>query len=99
MPKCSSWDVGFAKAASVSGMSTRLGQCSPPPLTHRHTVLGWVDLAVPDGDVAREFYAAVLGWTYAGTGEEFGHYQMVNTKVAQQPASARRTTPTSHRPG
>ena len=36
----------------------------------------WVDLAVPDADAAREFYAAILGWTYADTGEEFGHYQM-----------------------
>jgi len=27
----------------------------------------WVDLAVPDADAAREFYAAILGWTYADT--------------------------------
>jgi len=36
----------------------------------------WVDLAVPDVDAAKEFYAAVLGWTYTDSGEEFGHYQM-----------------------
>lgn len=36
----------------------------------------WVDLAVPDADAAREFYAAVLGWTYLDTGEEYGHYLM-----------------------
>ena len=36
----------------------------------------WVDLAVPDVDAAREFYSAVLGWTYLDTGEEYGHYQM-----------------------
>ncbi len=36
----------------------------------------WVDLAVPDLDAAKEFYAAVLGGTYSDTGEEYGHYQM-----------------------
>ncbi len=36
----------------------------------------WVDLTVPDVDAAKDFYAAILGWTYADTGEEFGHYQM-----------------------
>ena len=36
----------------------------------------WADLAVPDVDAAREFYSAVLGWTYLDTGEEYGHYQM-----------------------
>jgi uncharacterized protein len=36
----------------------------------------WIDLAVPDVEAAKEFYAAVLGWTYLDTGEEFGHYQM-----------------------
>lgn len=36
----------------------------------------WVDLAVPDVEAATEFYAAILGWTYTDTGEEFGHYQM-----------------------
>lgn len=36
----------------------------------------WVDLAVPDVAAAREFYAAVLGWTYTDTGEDYGHYLM-----------------------
>lgn len=36
----------------------------------------WVDLAVPDIDAATEFYAAVLGWTYSDTGEEYGHYHV-----------------------
>ncbi|MGH3980067.1 MAG: VOC family protein [Pseudonocardiaceae bacterium] len=36
----------------------------------------WVDLAVPDVAAATQFYAAVLGWTYSDTGEEYGHYQM-----------------------
>lgn len=36
----------------------------------------WVDLAVADVDAAKDFYTAVMGWTYTDTGEEFGHYQM-----------------------
>jgi predicted enzyme related to lactoylglutathione lyase len=36
----------------------------------------WIDLAVADVDSAKEFYAAVLGWTYIDTGDQFGHYQM-----------------------
>ncbi len=36
----------------------------------------WVDLAVPDVAAAKEFYAAVLGWTYLDLGEEFGQYQI-----------------------
>lgn len=36
----------------------------------------WVDLAVPDVETAKEFYAAVLGWTFLDIGEEHGHYQM-----------------------
>ena len=36
----------------------------------------WVDLAVPDVPAATEFYAAVLGWTFADAGEEYGHYQV-----------------------
>jgi uncharacterized protein len=36
----------------------------------------WVDLAVPDLAAAREFYAAVLGWTFLDTGAEYGHYQI-----------------------
>ncbi|HEX2297959.1 MAG TPA: VOC family protein [Pseudonocardiaceae bacterium] len=34
----------------------------------------WIDLAVPDVEAAREFYSAVLGWTYLDTGEGYGHY-------------------------
>ena len=36
----------------------------------------WVDLAVPDVPAATEFYAAVLGWTFADAGEEYGDYQV-----------------------
>ncbi|MDQ3762100.1 MAG: VOC family protein [Actinomycetota bacterium] len=36
----------------------------------------WADLAVSDVDAAKEFYAAVLGWTYSDRGAEYGHYQM-----------------------
>jgi len=36
----------------------------------------WVDLAVPDVPAATEFYAAVLGWTFTDSGEEYGHYQV-----------------------
>lgn len=36
----------------------------------------WVDLGVPDIDAAKEFYAAVLGWTYLDLGEELGRYQI-----------------------
>ena len=34
----------------------------------------WVDLTVPDVDAARAFYSAVVGWTFADTGEEYGGY-------------------------
>lgn len=36
----------------------------------------WVDLAVPDLDASKEFYAAVFGWTFVDSGEEFGHYSV-----------------------
>ena len=36
----------------------------------------WVDLAVPDVDAAKEFYAAIFGWEFSDRGEEYGHYQM-----------------------
>lgn len=36
----------------------------------------WVDLAVPDVAAAREFYAAVLDWTFSDAGAEYGNYQM-----------------------
>jgi predicted enzyme related to lactoylglutathione lyase len=34
----------------------------------------WADLATTDVAAANAFYAAVLGWEIADTGEEFGHY-------------------------
>ena len=34
----------------------------------------WVDLAVPDLQAARDFYGPVLGWDFADTGEEYGHF-------------------------
>ncbi|GAA4542615.1 VOC family protein [Pseudonocardia xishanensis] len=36
----------------------------------------WVDLTVPDLQAAREFYGPVVGWDFADTGEEFGHYTL-----------------------
>jgi len=36
----------------------------------------WVDLAVADVAAAKEFYGAVLGWSFTDTGEEYGNYQM-----------------------
>ncbi len=36
----------------------------------------WVDLAVPDVAAARDFYGAVMGWDFEGSGEEYGHYQL-----------------------
>jgi len=36
----------------------------------------WVDLAVPDLAAAKEFYGAVLGWSFFDSGAEFGHYQI-----------------------
>jgi|SRR5579884_1678266 predicted enzyme related to lactoylglutathione lyase len=36
----------------------------------------WIDLAVADVDAAKEFYTALLNWTYTDTGEAFGHYQI-----------------------
>lgn len=40
----------------------------------------WTDLAVPDVARATEFYGAVIGWSFADTGEEFGHFQICQTK-------------------
>jgi len=34
----------------------------------------WVDLAVPDLQAAQRFYGPVLGWDFADTGEEYGHF-------------------------
>jgi predicted enzyme related to lactoylglutathione lyase len=36
----------------------------------------WADLSVPDLTAAKEFYGAVLGWSFFDSGEEFGHYQI-----------------------
>lgn len=45
----------------------------------------WVDLAAPDRDAASAFYAKVLGWEVADTGEEFGGYLIATRKG--QPAA------------
>jgi predicted enzyme related to lactoylglutathione lyase len=34
----------------------------------------WIDLATSDVDRAREFYGAVLGWTFESAGPEYGGY-------------------------
>lgn len=34
----------------------------------------WTDLMARDVDAARSFYEAVLGWSFTGTGEEYGGY-------------------------
>ncbi len=34
----------------------------------------WVDLATPDLAAAREFYGALLGWSFVDVGPEFGGY-------------------------
>ncbi len=34
----------------------------------------WVDIGVPDVEAAKAFYSDLLGWDYAGGGEEFGGY-------------------------
>ena len=36
----------------------------------------WVDLAPADVAASTSFYAAVLGWSFVDTGEEFGHYNI-----------------------
>lgn len=38
----------------------------------------WADLGTTDVDGARAFYAAVLGWDFMDTGEEFGNYLIAN---------------------
>jgi predicted enzyme related to lactoylglutathione lyase len=39
----------------------------------------WVDLSVPDVAAATAFYGTVLGWSFVDSGEEFGHYHIVQT--------------------
>ena len=45
--------------------------------------VGWFDLTVPDADVVRDFYQAVVGWTT--TGVDMGGYSdyMMNTRDGQ----------------
>jgi predicted enzyme related to lactoylglutathione lyase len=40
----------------------------------------WVDLAVPDPDAVQAFYERVLGWTFEGTGEEYGGYRIATVR-------------------
>jgi predicted enzyme related to lactoylglutathione lyase len=40
----------------------------------------WVDVTVPDVAAATTFYGSVMGWTFVDTGEEFGHYNLAQTK-------------------
>src|SRR3954452_22433255 len=55
----------------------------------------WADLTVPDVAVAKDFYAAVLGWAFQDSGEEYGGYAIAQAGGAaaagvgppQQPAT------------
>lgn len=38
----------------------------------------WVDLSVPNVDVAADFYRDVLGWEFAATAAEYGGYRMAS---------------------
>lgn len=40
----------------------------------------WADIAFRDLPAAKEFYAAVLGWQYVETGEEFGNYNIAQVE-------------------
>ena len=71
--------------AFLSGVGARLATshtytwrlpCPPAPTPGRPALPDWVDLAVPEVPAATEFYAAVLGWTFADAGEEYGDYQV-----------------------
>lgn len=42
----------------------------------------WADLTVPDVAAARAFYGAVLGWSFADTGEESGGYAIAQARGA-----------------
>jgi predicted enzyme related to lactoylglutathione lyase len=42
----------------------------------------WTDLMAPDVGVARSFYEAVVGWTFEGTGDEYGGYVIASVKGA-----------------
>jgi uncharacterized protein len=45
----------------------------------------WADAGLPDVAAAQDFYAAVLGWDFAQTGEEYGGYTIA--QVAGAPAA------------
>lgn len=40
----------------------------------------WADLAAPDVDAAKAFYADVLGWTYPNTESDYGGYAMAEVR-------------------
>jgi predicted enzyme related to lactoylglutathione lyase len=42
----------------------------------------WADLTAPDLAAAKTFYGAVLGWTFADSGEEYGGYAIAQVKDA-----------------
>lgn len=42
----------------------------------------WTDLVTPDVEAAQRFYAAVMGWDFAGTGEEYGGYVIAQVRGA-----------------
>jgi uncharacterized protein len=42
----------------------------------------WADLTVPDVAAARRFYADVVGWSFAESGEEYGGYVIARAKGA-----------------
>jgi len=62
----------------MSGMSVRTSPWPPG-------VPCWADLTVPDVDAVLPFYEAVLGWTFAGGGPEYGGY--VIGQVGETPAA------------
>jgi uncharacterized protein len=50
---------------------------------HQEGTISWVDLGSSDAEVARSFYAAVLGWEYDISGPEFGYYANAKTADGQ----------------
>lgn len=42
----------------------------------------WTDLTTPDVAAAKEFYASLLGWTYADTEDEYGGYAIAQVDGA-----------------
>ncbi len=47
-------------------------------ITSRTNAIDWVDLSVPDADVACDFYAKVLGWTYDRSESPMGVYHVAS---------------------